>query len=77
MSLYEKEQTIKRLTIMHSKNTAFIVEHDFIMATYLIDRVVVYHGQPGIEATSTSPQSLQYWQEWMNKSISLKSLEVT
>ena len=26
---------------MHSKKTAFVVEHDFIMATYLADRVVV------------------------------------
>ena len=29
---------IKRF-IMHSKKTAFIVEHDFIMATYLADRL--------------------------------------
>lgn len=33
--------------ILHSKKTAFIVEHDFIMATYLADRVVVYDGEPG------------------------------
>ncbi|KAL3917872.1 MAG: hypothetical protein SGILL_004509 [Bacillariaceae sp.] len=50
-------KVIKRY-IMHSKKTAFVVEHDFIMATYLADRVVVYTGQPGIEATATSPQSL-------------------
>ena len=43
---------------MHSKKTAFIVEHDFIMATYLADRVVVYTGQPSVEATATAPQSL-------------------
>ena len=30
-------KVIKRF-IMHSKKTAFIVEHDFIMATYLADR---------------------------------------
>lgn len=36
-------KVIKRF-IMHSKKTAFVVEHDFIMATYLADRVVVYHG---------------------------------
>merc|ERR1719321_1508050 len=28
--------------IMHAKKTAFVVEHDFIMATYLADRVIVY-----------------------------------
>ena len=47
-----------RRFIMHAKKTAFVVEHDFIMATYLADRVVVYTGRPGIECTATSPQSL-------------------
>eukprot|EP00887_Chlorella_sp_A99_P003911 scaffold11.g3911.t1 len=50
-------KVIKRF-IMHSKKTAFIVEHDFIMAAYLADRVVVYDGQPSREATARSPQSL-------------------
>jgi len=50
-------KVIKRF-IMHAKKTAFVVEHDFIMATYLADRVVVYTGNPGIEATATSAQSL-------------------
>ena len=47
-----------RRFIMHAKKTAFVVEHDFIMATYLADRVVVYTGRPGIECTATTPQSL-------------------
>lgn len=34
-------KVIKRY-IMHSKKTAFIVEHDFIMSAYLADRVIVY-----------------------------------
>ncbi|KAG1181163.1 hypothetical protein G6F36_010081 [Rhizopus arrhizus] len=38
-------KVIKRF-ILHFKRTAFIVEHDFIMATYLADRVVVYDGTP-------------------------------
>mmetsp|Transcript_29887 Transcript_29887/g.100691 ORF Transcript_29887/g.100691 Transcript_29887/m.100691 type:complete len:647 (-) Transcript_29887:128-2068(-) len=50
-------KVIKRF-IMHSKKTAFIVEHDFIMATYLSDRVIVYTGRPSIEATATTPQGL-------------------
>lgn len=50
-------KVIKRF-IMHSKKTAFVVEHDFIMATYLADRVVVYTGTPAVEATATSPQAL-------------------
>jgi len=50
-------KVIKRF-ILHSKKTAFIVEHDFIMATYLADRVVVYEGIPAVEATANSPQPL-------------------
>mmetsp|Transcript_22975 Transcript_22975/g.70613 ORF Transcript_22975/g.70613 Transcript_22975/m.70613 type:complete len:679 (-) Transcript_22975:630-2666(-) len=50
-------KVIKRF-IMHSKKTAFIVEHDFIMATYLADRVVVYSGTPAVSAIAATPQSL-------------------
>mmetsp|Transcript_9512 Transcript_9512/g.14319 ORF Transcript_9512/g.14319 Transcript_9512/m.14319 type:complete len:624 (-) Transcript_9512:258-2129(-) len=50
-------KVIKRF-ILHSKKTAFVVEHDFIMATYLADRVVVYDGEPGVETTAHSPQGL-------------------
>jgi ATP-binding cassette, sub-family E, member 1 len=44
--------------ILHAKKTAFIVEHDFIMATYLADKVIVYSGQPAVDATAHTPQSL-------------------
>jgi len=50
-------KVIKRF-IMHSKKTAFVVEHDFIMATYLADRVVVYDGVPGVETYAHTPQAL-------------------
>jgi len=50
-------KVIKRF-ILHAKKTGFVVEHDFIMATYLADRVVVYDGVPSIECTANSPQSL-------------------
>ncbi|KAG5437360.1 hypothetical protein PCANB_000791 [Pneumocystis canis] len=50
-------KVIKRF-MLHSKKTAFVVEHDFIMATYLADRVIVYKGQPSIKAYTNSPQSL-------------------
>lgn len=50
-------QVIKRF-IMHAKKTAFIVEHDFIMATYLADRVIVYEGQPSVNAVARTPQTL-------------------
>ncbi|KAL1567774.1 ABC transporter E member 2 [Salvia divinorum] len=50
-------KVIKRF-ILHSKKTAFVVEHDFIMATYLADRVIVYEGKPSIDCVANSPQSL-------------------
>jgi ATP-binding cassette subfamily E protein 1 len=50
-------KVIKRF-ILHAKKTAFIVEHDFIMATYLADRVIVYEGNPSIDCTANAPQSL-------------------
>ncbi|KAJ1956262.1 Fe-S cluster-binding ribosome biosynthesis protein, partial [Dispira parvispora] len=64
-------RVIKRF-ILHAKKTAFIVEHDFIMATYLADRVVVYDGIPSVNATANSPQSLL---SGMNRFLS--SLEIT
>merc|ERR1712025_71342 len=50
-------RVIKRF-ILHAKKTAFIVEHDFIMATYLADRVVVYTGTPGVNCTASAPKPL-------------------
>jgi len=50
-------KVIKRF-ILHAKKTAFIVEHDFIMATYLADRVIVYTGEPAKACTAHTPQSM-------------------
>ncbi|AQZ09237.1 RLI1 (YDR091C) [Zygosaccharomyces parabailii] len=47
-----------RRFIMHNKKTAFIVEHDFIMATYLADRVIVFDGTPSKSAHAGTPESL-------------------
>jgi len=44
---------VSRRYILHAKKTAFIIEHDFIMATYLADRVIVFEGQPAVTATAT------------------------
>ena len=55
--VFIERQVIKRF-IMHAKKTAFIVEHDFIMAAYLADRVIVYEGQPSVKAVARKPQSL-------------------
>eukprot|EP01025_Chloroclados_australasicus_P054751 TRINITY_DN6522_c0_g1_i1.p1 TRINITY_DN6522_c0_g1~~TRINITY_DN6522_c0_g1_i1.p1 ORF type:complete len:618 (+),score=72.75 TRINITY_DN6522_c0_g1_i1:167-2020(+) len=64
-------KVIKRF-IMHAKKTAFIVEHDFIMATYLADRVIVYEGEPSKKAVARSPTSLI---NGMN--MFLQNLEIT
>lgn len=64
-------RVIKRF-IMHAKKTAFIVEHDFIMATYLADRVIVFDGEPGINSHANSPESLL-----TGCNSFLKNLEVT
>jgi len=44
--------------ILHAKKTGFVVEHDFIMATYLADRVIVFEGSPSIDTTAHTPQTL-------------------
>lgn len=62
---------IKRF-ILHAKKTGFIVEHDFIMATYLADRVIVFDGTPSITTRANTPQPLL---SGMNKF--LKQLEIT
>ncbi|XP_064636384.1 ATP-binding cassette sub-family E member 1-like [Lineus longissimus] len=67
----QASKVIKRF-ILHAKKTAFVVEHDFIMATYLADRVIMFEGQPSIDTVANSPQSLL---AGMNKF--LNSLDIT
>ncbi|XP_073353148.1 ABC transporter E family member 2 [Aegilops tauschii subsp. strangulata] len=59
-------KVIKRF-ILHAKKTAFVVEHDFIMATYLADKVIVYEGRPSVDCTANAPQTLL---SGMNKFLS-------
>lgn len=44
--------------IMSAKRAAFVVEHDFIMATYLADKVIVFSGTPAQESFCTAPESM-------------------
>jgi ATP-binding cassette subfamily E protein 1 len=44
--------------ILSSKRSAFIVEHDFIMASYLADRVIVFEGIPARDTLATAPKGL-------------------
>merc|ERR1711990_1269172 len=64
-------KVIKRF-ILHARKTGFIVEHDFIMATYLADRVIVYEGSPALDCCANTPTSLL---TGMNQF--LESLEIT
>lgn len=60
-------KVIKRF-IFHAKKTAFVVEHDFIMATYLADKVIVFDGKASVNCTANPPQSLL---TGMNKFLSV------
>jgi len=64
-------KVIKRF-ILHAKKTGFVVEHDFIMATYLADRVIVFEGQASVDTLANSPQPLL---SGMNKFLG--QLEIT
>lgn len=64
-------KVIKRF-ILHAKKTGFVVEHDFIMGTYLADRVIVFEGIPSINTIANTPQSLL---SGMNKFLA--SLNIT
>ena len=50
-------KVIKRW-VLNSKRSAFIVEHDFIMATYLADKVIVFDGEPAKKAYCTTPEGM-------------------
>jgi len=58
--------------ILTTKRAAFIVEHDFIMATYLADKVIVFDGTPAKDTECQSPESMI---SGMNKF--LKMMEIT
>lgn len=63
-------KVIKRY-ILHAKKTGFVVEHDFIMATYLSDRVIVFEGSPSINTKANCPQMLL---AGMNKFLELLNI---
>jgi ATP-binding cassette, sub-family E, member 1 len=64
-------KVIKRW-VMNTKKSAFVVEHDFIMASYLADKVIVFDGTPAQDTFCTSPEGLV---SGMNRF--LKMLEIT
>ena len=62
---------IKKFIYKNNK-TAFIVEHDLVVATYLADKVVVFEGEPGKNSVATAPMEVK---DGMN--LFLKFLDVT
>ncbi|KAI3847743.1 hypothetical protein MKX03_001377 [Papaver bracteatum] len=67
-------KVIKRF-IHHGKKTAFVVEHDITMATYLADRVIVFFTHPRVFGLSEYVQQLDItlrrdstnFRPWINK----------
>merc|ERR1712127_663664 len=51
-------KVMKRWVINHLNQTIFLVEHDFMMAAAMADRVIVYEGTPGVECTARTPTSV-------------------
>ncbi len=62
---------IKRF-VLNYKKTAFVVEHDIVLATYLATSVIVFSGVPGVQSTASPPMPIY---EGMN--IFLKNLDIT
>jgi len=48
-------KVIRRWVVSNMQKTAFVIEHDFVMASALSDRVIVYSGEPGVECTAGTP----------------------
>jgi len=48
-----------RRFMLNRQKTAFVVEHDFIMATYLADKVIVFEGQPGRSCRASGAMTLE------------------
>jgi len=63
---------IKRWVVSHLQRTCFVIEHDSMMMSALADRMILFTGRPGIEATAHSPSSVG---EAFNSF--LKTLDVT
>lgn len=51
-------KVIKRWVCHHLGKSLLLVEHDFVMASAMADRVVVYTGIPGVECTACAPVSV-------------------
>ncbi len=44
--------------VLNNRKTSYVIEHDFMMAAYLADKIILFTGTPSVECRSTMPQSL-------------------
>jgi len=51
-------KVIRRWVVDHMRKTAFVIEHDFVMAAALSDRTIVFSGRPGVECTASAPRPM-------------------
>lgn len=51
-------KVIKRWVVSHLQRTCFVIEHDSMMMSAMADRMILFTGRPGIEATAHSPSSV-------------------
>lgn len=65
-------KVIKRWVVSHLNRTCYVIEHDTLMMAALADRMILFTGTPGVEATAHSPCSVR---DGFNDF--LKSLDVT
>ncbi len=49
-------RVIRRI-IEEKRKTAIVVEHDLMLQNYISNRVIVFHGKPGIKGYATSPMN--------------------
>ena len=68
-------KVIKRF-ILNNKKSAFVVEHDFIMATYLANQVILFDGIASKSAIAKQPESLLSGMNKFLKQLSLSLLKV-
>mmetsp|Transcript_34134 Transcript_34134/g.102930 ORF Transcript_34134/g.102930 Transcript_34134/m.102930 type:complete len:171 (-) Transcript_34134:316-828(-) len=48
-------RVVRKWVVGHLGKTAFVVEHDFAMASILADRVIVFSGERGVKCTASPP----------------------
>jgi len=52
-------KVIRRWVVTHLNRSAFIIEHDLLMAAALYDRIITFDGQPAVECTAHAPTSME------------------